>query len=208
MWCEGENVRRAIVQLRHKCLRWRKFKCASELFLVLRVHHTHHTMSSSDSNQNESKKPRVNTNENKKQEEGSSSVVNHDLYNNQHYNLALARRNLNARLKPSVFPSRNSPVTGVQQHANGSHTKDTNKDNHSEMDALTRRRLLNQLPPRSNSSLATGGPIEQQHHVDREKSSESTTTASSSIPSGMSFHLDSLFHRFDASVIIVAITHA
>ncbi len=166
------------------------------LLLVLRVHHTHHTMSSSDSNQNESKKPRLSKNENKKQEDGSSSVVNHDLYNNQHYNLALARRNLNARLKPSVFPSRNSPVTGVQQHANGSHTKDTNKDHHSEMDALTRRRLLNQLPPRSNSSIATGGPIEQQHHIDREKSSESPTTASSSIPSGMSFpYFSRLMHR-------------
>ena len=61
--------------------------------------------------------------------------VNKNLYNNQHYSVAANRRNLNARLKPSVFPSRHS----VNGH-------------NSDMDYITRKRVLSHIPSSVSSS--------------------------------------------------------
>jgi hypothetical protein len=61
----------------------------------------------------------------------TGNIDKHDLYNNQHYNLALNKRNLNARIKPSVFSSKNP-------------------SNNNDMDAVTRRRILSRIPSKSS----------------------------------------------------------
>lgn len=69
----------------------------------------------------------------------NGNIDSHDLYNNQHYNLALNKKNLNARIKPSVFSSKIP-------------------SNNNDMDAVTRRRILSRISSKSSvtSSLAGG----------------------------------------------------